>query len=106
MSRPECKILSIIPAPPESQIVEGPYDTCDEDSISYEPCACLALVENVRTGERDIVPCGFAEQLHPELTHHTAQLVSSVKAAQLKVESLQQYARTRLAKKLEEEQAS
>lgn len=77
------KIIQIIPAPPGSQIVEGPW--CDEEfECDYEPCACLALIED-DNGETMIIPVGFGEQFSPELTHRTAELFPNVESAETEI---------------------
>ena len=76
--------IAIIPAPTGSQIVEGPYGD-DEDSVSFEPCAFLALVTDSH-GENHVIPVGFGDVMDADLTHHTATLEPSHEAAQAEMD--------------------
>ena len=73
------KIISIIPAPPESWVVVGPCDHLTY-GCEYEPCSCLAVVEG-DDGVQKIVPLGYDDNLDVELMAPTASLFRTMTAA-------------------------
>jgi len=87
------KIIQIIPAPPGSQIVEGPW--CDEEfECDYEPCACLALIED-NNYDTIIIPVGFGEQFSPEFTHRNAELFPDIESAKKEIEKREAFYKKR-----------
>jgi hypothetical protein len=89
--------IAIIPAPIGSQIVVGPWDINEEDSVCFSPCAFLALISD-RHGERHVVPVGFGDEMDAELTHHTATLEPSIDEAQKEVNRRIKAMKSRAAK--------
>jgi len=77
------KIIQIIPAPPGSQIVEGPWSD-KEFECDYGPCACLALIED-DNDDTIIIPVGFDMQFSQEFTHRKAGLFPDVESAKKEV---------------------